>query len=89
VALPRPEFRASEHKDCAPDHRRLAGGWNPGGLAQAEALQKEVTPHILRHSHVVNAHMAGVPVPMIQKQVGHKRLSTTEIYTTVAPALVK
>ena len=46
-------------------------------------------PHILRHSHVVNALMAGVPVPMIQKQVGHKRLSTTEIYATVAPALVK
>jgi len=33
--------------------------------------------------------MAGVPVPMIQKQVGHKRLSTTEIYATVAPALAK
>lgn len=41
------------------------------------------------HSRVVNALMAGVPVPMIQKQVGHKRLSTTEIYATVAPALVK
>ncbi len=26
---------------------------------------------------------------MIQKQVGHKRLSTTEIYATVAPALVR
>jgi len=51
--------------------------------------RKKVTPHILRHSHVVNALMAGVPVPMIQKQVGHKRLSTTEIYATVAPALVK
>ena len=33
--------------------------------------------------------MAGVPMPMIQKQVGHKRLSNTEIYATVAPALVK
>jgi integrase/recombinase XerC len=51
--------------------------------------RKKVTPHILRHSHVVNALMAGVPVPMIQKQVGHKRLSTTEIYAAVAPALVK
>ncbi|MEI6104332.1 MAG: tyrosine-type recombinase/integrase [Methanothrix sp.] len=28
--------------------------------------RKKVTPHILRHSHVVNALMAGVPVPMIQ-----------------------
>jgi len=33
--------------------------------------------------------MSGVPLPMVQKQVGHKRLSTTEIYATVAPALVK
>jgi site-specific recombinase XerD len=51
--------------------------------------RRKVTPLILRHSHVVNALMAGVPVPMIQKQLGHKRLSTTEIYTVVAPALVK
>jgi integrase/recombinase XerD len=63
------------------------------GLQEVSPRQKlsrrKVTPHILRHSHVVNALMAGVPVPMIQKQVGHKRLSTTEIYATVAPALVK
>jgi integrase len=56
------------------------------GIQEVSRRQK---PHILRHSHVVNALMAGVPVPMIQKQVGHKRLSTTEIYATVAPALVK
>jgi site-specific recombinase XerD len=33
--------------------------------------------------------VARVPVSMIQKLVGHKRRSTTEIYATVAPALVK
>ena len=33
--------------------------------------------------------MSGVPLPMVQKQVGHKKLSTTEIDATVAPALVK
>ena len=59
------------------------------GIQEVSRRQKlsrrKVTPHILRHSHVVNALMAGVPVPMIQKQVGHKRLSTTEIYATVAP----
>ncbi len=27
-------------------------------------------PHILKHDHVVNALMAGVPVPMIQKPGG-------------------
>jgi site-specific recombinase XerD len=60
------------------------------GISPRQKLsRRKFTPHILRHSHVVNALMAGVPVPMIQKQVGHKRLSTTEIYATVAPALVK
>jgi len=46
----------------------------------------KVTPHILRHSHVLSALMSGVPLPAVQKQVGHKRQST-EI--TVPPALVK
>ncbi|MFZ3148168.1 MAG: tyrosine-type recombinase/integrase [Methanothrix sp.] len=32
--------------------------------------RKKVTPHILRHSHVVNALIAGVPMPMIQKPGG-------------------
>ena len=50
---------------------------------------KRVTPHILRHRHIVSALMRGVPLPMIQKQVGHMRLSTTEVYATVAPVLVK
>jgi len=49
----------------------------------------KVTPHILRHSHVVSVLMSGVPLPMVQKQVGHKKLSTTEIDATVAPALVE
>ncbi len=51
--------------------------------------RKKVTPHILRHSHIVSALMGGVPLPMIQKQVGHKRLSTTEVYASIAPVLVK
>jgi site-specific recombinase XerD len=50
---------------------------------------RKVTPHILRHSHVVSALNSGVPLPMVQKQVEHKRLSTKEIYATVPPALVK
>jgi site-specific recombinase XerD len=33
--------------------------------------------------------MSSVPLPAVQKHVGHKRLSTTEIYATVPPALVK
>ncbi len=40
------------------------------GVQEVSCRQKisrrKVTPHILRHSHVVNELMAGVPVPMIQ-----------------------
>jgi len=66
-------------------------------LAKAAGIQEvsprkklscsKVTPQILRHSHVVSALMSSVPLPAVQKQVGHKRLSTMEI--TVPPALVK
>jgi len=68
VALPRPELRPPEHQDGAPDHRPPGRrGRDPGGLLRRQELsRKKVTPHILRHSHVVNALMAGVPVPMIQ-----------------------
>ena len=31
--------------------------------------RKKVTPHTLRHSHVVNALMAGVPVTMIHRSM--------------------
>jgi integrase len=66
------------------------GGRDPGGLPPKEALPEEGhPPYILRHSHVVSALMSGVPLPAVQKQVGHKRLPTTEIYATVAPAMVK
>ena len=42
MALPRPELGAPMHQDGAPDHRPPGRrGRDPGGLAQAEALQEE------------------------------------------------
>ena len=85
--------RSSGHLSTTPVLRTIDRLAEAAGIQDVSPRQKlsrkKVTPHILRHSHVVNALMAGVTVPMIQKQVGHKRLSTTEIYATVAPALVK
>ena len=46
-------------------------------------------PHTLRHSHVVHALQDGIPINAVQAQVGHKRLSTTEIYSKLAPKQVK
>lgn len=49
----------------------------------------KATSHTLRHSHVVHALMDKVPIAAVQKQVGHKRLSTTAIYSDLAPEQVK
>ncbi|MBI2267018.1 MAG: tyrosine-type recombinase/integrase [Armatimonadetes bacterium] len=48
-----------------------------------------VTPHTLRHTHIVHALMRKVPLNAVQKQVGHKRLATTQIYADLAPEQVK
>lgn len=47
------------------------------------------TPHTLRHSHIVHALLNHVPMSAIQKQVGHKNLTTTQIYSDLAPEQVR
>jgi len=85
--------RSSGHLSTKTVQRTLDRLAKDAGIQEVSPRKKlnrrKVTPHILRHSHIVSALMSGVPLPMIQKQVGHKRLSTTEVYATVAPALVK
>jgi len=44
-----------------------------------------VTAHTLRHSHIVHALARKIPLPAIQKQVGHRRLTTTQVYCNLAP----
>lgn len=45
--------------------------------------------HTLRHTHVVHALLDKVPITAVQKQVGHKRLTTTQIYSDLAPEQVR
>jgi len=49
----------------------------------------EATPHTLRHTHVVHSLMNRIPITAVQKQVGHKRLTTTQIYSDLAPEQVR
>lgn len=49
----------------------------------------DVTPHTLRHTHIVHALLDKIPISAIQKQVGHKRLTTTQIYSDLAPEQVR
>jgi site-specific recombinase XerD len=54
--------------------------------ARAE-ITKRVHPHALRHTHAAELVAEGVPVNVIQKQLGHVSLATTDVYLRhIAPA---
>jgi len=49
-------------------------------LAEKAGIEKRVHPHGLRHTHAYELMMEGVPVPIIQQQLGHTSLATTDRY---------
>jgi site-specific recombinase XerD len=54
------------------------------GMLQRQAAKahwtKRIHPHGFRHTFAVNLARNGVPVPMIQRQLGHDSLATTSVY---------
>ncbi len=49
-------------------------------LAERAGIAKRVHPHGLRHSHAVHLLRRAVPLPHIQRQLGHVSLATTGLY---------
>jgi site-specific recombinase XerD len=49
-------------------------------LAAKVGIDKRVHPHGLRHTLAFELMMEGVPVPIIQRQLGHASLATTQRY---------
>lgn len=55
--------------------------------AAKAGIQKRAHPHGLRHTHAAELVAEGVPVNVIQKQLGHVSLATTDGYLKhIAPA---
>jgi len=48
--------------------------------ARAAGLDKQVTPHTLRHTYGSRLVMAGVDLPTVKELMGHSDISTTMIY---------
>jgi site-specific recombinase XerD len=58
-------------------------------LANRAGIEKRVHPHGLRHARASELMMRGVPVPIIQRALGHASLATTQVYLDhIAPAEV-
>lgn len=66
-----------------PVNRSTAWRWTTSIMHEAAITGAHATPKGLRHGFGVRAVLAGVPLPVLQKWMGHSRLDTTAIYTRI------
>jgi site-specific recombinase XerD len=51
-----------------------------GRTAAAAGVRRRFAPHQLRHAHAIEMSHEGVPLVVIQRQLGHAHLGVTSIY---------
>jgi site-specific recombinase XerD len=72
---------------CVIDGATAGRPWSPSAarttlrqLAAAAGVRRRIAPHQLRHAHAVEMAREGVPLNVIQRQLGHANLGITSIY---------
>lgn len=69
-----------------PWHRQTAWRYVKEIMAEAGIVGRAASPRGLRHAFGVGSLQAGVPLNLVQRWMGHSRMTTTAIYTAVSGA---